>query len=86
MPEGVKHNRFHPDDRVRATLSTCGRGAYTYLQQIPGEQFSVGQCARRRENRRCKRTRDCTKVASEPLNRRQSRFSGMQPAHEDDHQ
>jgi|SRR5580704_17097949 pentatricopeptide repeat protein len=35
MPEGVKRNRFHPDDRVRATLSTCGRGACTYLQQIP---------------------------------------------------
>src|SRR5580704_2458147 len=34
MPEGVKRNRFHPDDRVRATLSTCGRGACTYLQQI----------------------------------------------------
>jgi hypothetical protein len=33
MPEGVKRNRFHPDDRVRATLSTCGRGACTYLQQ-----------------------------------------------------
>jgi hypothetical protein len=37
MPEGVKRNRFHPDDRVRATLSTCGRGACTYLQQIPLE-------------------------------------------------
>src|SRR5580692_2649962 len=35
MPEGVKRNRFHPDDRVRARLSTCGRGACTYLQQIP---------------------------------------------------
>ena len=35
LPEGVKRNRFHPDDRVRATLSTCGRGACTYLQQIP---------------------------------------------------
>jgi hypothetical protein len=34
MPEGVKRNRFHPDDRVRATLSTCGKGACTYLQQI----------------------------------------------------
>ena len=38
MPEGVKRNRFHPDDRVRATLSTCGRGACTYLQQIPHGQ------------------------------------------------
>jgi hypothetical protein len=37
MPEGVKRNRFHPDDRVRATLSTCGRGACTYLQQIRGQ-------------------------------------------------
>jgi hypothetical protein len=35
MPEGVKRNRFHPDDRVRATLSACGRGACAYLQQIP---------------------------------------------------
>ena len=35
MPAGVKRNRFHPDDRVRATLSTCGRDACTYLQQIP---------------------------------------------------
>jgi len=26
---------IHPDDRVRGTLSICGRGACTYLQQIP---------------------------------------------------
>ena len=41
MPAGVKRNRFHPDDRVRATLSTCGRGACTYLQQIPAWRLAT---------------------------------------------
>jgi hypothetical protein len=32
---------IHPDDRVRGTLSICGRGACTYLQQILSRKGEV---------------------------------------------